>query len=273
MTQKKVAVITGAAGGIGKETARRFYREGYHLMLSDINGPGLDSLQQELKQQNAGEGDIISLAGDFVDLDYVRSLVGTCREQWRRVDVLVNNAVWRTHDTMRSITLENWEKTIRIGLTAPAFLAKWAAELMERQQIAGAIINISSVMAKRATGASPAYTVCKGAIESLTYELAALYGPAGIRVVALAPGNVQTPLSQDYTGSSGENISAKMEQNMNDQTPLQRPAQSREIANAIYWLSSAEASFISGTVVEADGGFSHGFSNYSLKRLQYPDEF
>lgn len=273
MTEQKVAIITGAAGGIGRATAGRYFREGYHLLLSDINSSGLDALQRELGQDSAGEGEVIGLAGDFTDLDYARSLVEACRKQWGRIDVLVNNAVWRTHDTLRTISLENWEKTIRISLTAPAFLAKWAVELMEQQQLPGVIINISSVMAKRAAGTSPAYIACKGAIESLTYEMAALYGPAGIRVVALAPGNVLTLLSSDFTDEDGQNISAKMEQNMNDQTPLQRSAHAREIANAIYWLSSGEASFISGTVVEIDGGFSHGFNNYSLKKLQFPKEF
>lgn len=273
MTEQKVAIITGAAGGIGKETARRYFREGYHLLLSDINGPGLEALQRELGQDRIVKGEIVSLAGDFTDLDYVRSLVNTCRNEWGRVDALINNAVWRTHDTLRTISLEDWEKTIRISLTAPTFLAKWVAELMEKEKLPGVIINISSVMAKRAAGTSPAYIACKGAMESLTYELAALYGPAGIRVVAVAPGNVQTPLSQDYTDDTGQNISAKLEQNMIDQTPLMRSAHTREIANAIYWLSSEEASFISGTVVEVDGGFSHGFSNYSLKKLQFPNEF
>lgn len=273
MTDKKVAIITGAAGGIGRETAKRYYREGYHLILSDINGDGLVALKEELISQTSNDPELVLCPGDLADLDYAKSLVDECRKRWSRVDVLVNNAVWRTHDTLRTISLADWEKTLKISLTAPAFLAKWTAELMEQQQIVGVIINISSVMAGRAAGTSPAYVACKGAIESLTYELASLYGPAGMRVVALAPGNVLTPLSSDFVAESGENISAKMEQNMHDQTPLQRSAHAREIANTIFWLSSNEASFITGTVLQVDGGFSHGFNNYSLKKLQFPNEF
>lgn len=273
MIDQKVALITGAAGGIGRETALRYGREGYHLLLADIDAAGLRALEAELDKLKSDGVTCVIYPGDLTELDYVSSLVNKCRDQWGRLDVLVNNAIWRTHDTMRTISVANWQKTLAIGLTAPAFLARNTAALMEEKQLPGTIVNISSVMARRTGGTSPAYVVCKGGIESLTYELAALYGPAGIRVVAVAPGNVLTPLSGDFTDPSGEDLSARMEQNMNDQTPLQRSAHAREIANAIYWLSSEEASFLTGTVVEVDGGFSHGFNHYSLKKLQFPNEF
>lgn len=189
------------------------------------------------------------------------------------MDVLVNNAAWRLHNTMRTITSEVWEKTLSVCLTAPAFLTKYSAVLMEENKIKGTVINVSSIMSQRTGGTSPAYVAGKGALESLTYDMASLYGPSGIRILCVSPGNVISGASQDFEAPDGENVSKKMEDNMNDQTPLMRSGQAREIANAVHWLSSAEASFITGTVVQVDGGFSHGFGHYSLKKLQFPNEF
>lgn len=269
--QKKVVIITGAAGGIGRATAKRFAAEGYCLALSDVNAKGLISLRAELGPDSPAE--VLALPGDLADLAYVRSIAGQCITRWGQIDVVVNNAAWRTRQTMRTLTAENWERTLKVMLTAPAFLSRWAASSMENTGSGGVIINISSVMSSRCGGTSPAYVACKGAIESLTYELAALYGPSGIRVIAVAPGNVKTELSNDFLDSDGKNISDRMEADMSEQTPLKRSAQPEEIANLICWLTTPEASFMSGTVVTADGGYSHHFGSYPLKKLQFPGEF
>jgi NAD(P)-dependent dehydrogenase (short-subunit alcohol dehydrogenase family) len=206
-------------------------------------------------------------------INYIENIVEETITKWGRIDVLVNNAVWRTIETMRTISKENWEKALRINLTAPAFLAKYTARAMEENKIAGVIINISSVMSQRAGGSGPAYIACKGGIESLTYELAVLYGPKGIRVVGVNPGNIITNLSSDYKDESGNNISEQLKNHMNDSTPLQRSGDPMEIANVCYWLSSEDASFITGTSILVDGGFLHNFNSYTMKNLQYPKEF
>lgn len=273
MKERKVMLVTGAAGGIGRKTALRFYKEGCLLALSDADERGLESLKEELYKIDGSRDRCLFLPGDLADMNYVASLPKQCQEQWNRLDVLVNNAVWRTHDTMRTISKEDWDLTLKIGLTAPAFLAKWSAEIMEKSNTKGVIINISSVQAHRAGGTSPAYIACKGGMESLIYELASLYGPSGIRVVGVAPGNTLTPLSRDFLDNSGDNISEKLVRYMEDQTPLKRSAQPEEIANVIYWLSTSEASFVNGTTIEADGGFRHGFGAYTLKKLQFNNQF
>ncbi|WP_236974186.1 SDR family NAD(P)-dependent oxidoreductase [Membranihabitans maritimus] len=272
MNKEKVAIITGAAGGIGQETARMFCQKGYHLLLVDMATAPLEALKSQLQEANI-KNEIKVFTCDLSKTENLHSIVEECRSFWGRIDVLVNNAVWRTHDTMRTISIDDWERTLKVSITAPAFLAKWVAELMEEKNIRGVIVNISSIMSQRAGGTSPAYVASKGAIESLTYELASLYGPSGIRAVGVAPGNVITPLSKDFTTPTGENISKKMEENMTDQTPLMRSAEGREIASAICWLSSEESSFVTGTILQVDGGFSHGFNHYSLKKIQFPKEF
>ncbi|CAL1517236.1 SDR family oxidoreductase [Chitinophaga sp. MM2321] len=270
MESKKVVIITGAAQGIGKALALKYAASGYALVLADIDGEGLHLLKTAL---DALHSEYVCMPGDVADNSFIDHMITETVAKWNRIDVLINNAAWRTLETMRTISLEDWDKTIRICLTAPAFLSRNVAAVMEERGLPGVIINISSVMSQRAGGNSPAYIACKGGIESLTYELAVLYGPQGIRVVAVNPGNIQTGLSNDYRNVSGENISEKLVDCVNDLTPLQRAGSPEEVANVCYWLSSPEASFITGTSILVDGGLLHNFNPYQIKKLQFPKEF
>ena len=270
MKDKRVVIITGAANGIGKATALKFAAARYAVALVDIDGRGLKQLTPALDCIGA---DHLFIEGDLQDSDFLRRIVDTTADKWGRIDALINNAAWRTLETMRSISIENWEKTIKINLTAPAFLARHVAAVMEKRHTPGVIINVSSVMSQRAGGTSPAYVTCKGAIDSLTYELATLYGPGGIRVIAINPGNVDTNLSNDFTDEKGNNISRQLVDQMNNSTPLQRSASADEIAKVALWLCSADASFVTGTSILVDGGFFHNFNSYPMKKLQFPNEF
>lgn len=271
MDNNKVAIITGAAGGIGLATAKKLAENNFCITLSDINKDELNKAAEILEKEHHAH--CLICHGNLEDFNYIESIVKQTLAKWGRIDLLVNNAAWRTIETMRTISLEDWEKTIRINLTAPAFLAKYVAEAMEEKKIAGVVINISSVMSQNAAGYSPAYIACKGGLESLTYELAVLYGPSGIRVVGINPGNIDTNLSNDYKDKTGNNISEQLIDNMNDHTPLLRAGRPDEIANVCYWLSSEESSFITGTSILADGGFLHNFNAYSMKKLQFPNDF
>ncbi|CAL1519370.1 SDR family oxidoreductase [Chitinophaga sp. MM2321] len=270
MTARPVVIITGAAGGIGAAMALKYASKGYALTLVDIDAAGLKQVEAELQ---ALQSDYLLLTGDLQEQDFLHTIVNSTVEKWKRIDVLVNNAAWRTRETMRTISPETWEKTWRVCITAPAFLTKYTAEVMEQYHIPGVIINVSSIQSSRAGAGSPAYTSCKGALESLTYELAALYGPKGIRVVAINPGNINTSLSADFTDTTTNDISNIFNDDMKDNTPLQRAGDVTEIADVAYWLSSGEASFITGTTILADGGFLHNFLSYPLKKLQFPKEF
>lgn len=270
MSERPVVIITGAANGIGRETALKFASHGYAVSLVDTDLPGLDRVAQELAAMAV---EYLVIGGDLGESDFTRVIVDKVYEKWGRIDVLINNAAWRTIETMRSISLANWEKTLRINLTAPAFLAKHAAAVMEKLNIPGVIINISSVMSQRAGGTSPAYVVCKGGMESLTYELAVLFGPKGIRVVAINPGNIDTNLSADYKDEKGNNLSQSLVKHVHESTPLKRSGRPEEIATVSYWLTTPGASFITGTCILVDGGFLHNFNSYQMKKLQFPHEF
>lgn len=271
MNNKKVVIITGAAGGIGRETAFKFASEGYALALLDINQEALLAVKQEISLQKSS--DVLALEGDLADLDFVKSCVDKTVEKWGRIDVIINNAAWRTVQSMRTMSIEDWDRTLRICLTVPAFLTKWGAEIMESNGTGRVIVNISSMMSDRPSGIASGYIAAKGGMESLTKELAVTYGRKGIRVVTVRPGYVDTAMSNDYENEEGDNISNVLIEEITEYIPLKRPAAPKEIAEAIYWLSSDAASYITGTSLLVDGGFTPNFTKYSIKNKQYPDEF
>ncbi|MEX2568559.1 MAG: SDR family oxidoreductase [Cyclobacteriaceae bacterium] len=265
----RVIIITGASRGIGRAMAQKFAENGDLIALVADQKEELDETADMIK-----EGDnFLVLHGDLANAHFLKHVVDETLGKWGRIDILINNAAWRTLETLRTISLENWEKTMRICLTAPVFLSRMVAESMEKNDSNGVIIHVSSIMAERAGGTSPAYAASKGALLSITYEMAALYGPSGIRVIAICPGNVQTKMSQDFTDSGGKNISEDLVRDMENLTPLKRSATPQEIANGVYWLSSNEASFVTGTSLVIDGGFTHNFSSYKNKHSQFPKEF
>ncbi|MBZ4191394.1 SDR family NAD(P)-dependent oxidoreductase [Niabella beijingensis] len=265
-----VVLLTGAAGGIGRAAAIKFAREGFALALVDWDGDGLQETAACIRVYGR---ELVLFSGDLQDMGFIQEVVTTCMLKWGQIDVLVNNAAWRSIETLNTITLENWEKTIRINLTAPAFLSRTVVNALIPSGKSCVIINVSSIMAGQAGGYAPAYTVCKGALESLTYELAVLYGSRGIRVVAVRPGNVNTSLSNDYTDEQEQNISAEIGREINDRTPLGRPAAPGEIADLIFLISTPAASYLTGTTVTVDGGLSRNFSSYAVKKRLKPDEF
>lgn len=267
----KVAIITGASKGIGRQTALAFAAADYHVVLIATNREALQLLEAEINELY--NLPCLICCGDLSDEDFIMSISGLVTRKFGRIDVLINNAAWRTIETMRTISLENWEKTLRICLTAPAFLAKSCAEIMEKQNIAGTIINISSVMSERAAGSSPAYIACKGGLESLARELAITYGRSGIRALCIRPGFIDTEMSNDYTNETGDNISSLLAKDLLDHIPAKRPGTPLDIARALVWLSSMEANYISGCNITIDGGLSSNFNSYSLKNLQFPKEY
>ena len=269
MISKPVIIITGAAGSIGSAIAKKFAINGFAIVITDNDNEKLNRLKKEIDTYCP---DVLSFTGDIQDITFIEGIINAVNKQWGKIDVLINNAAWRTRETLRTISPENWEKTIRVCLTAPAFFTRYAAAVMEKNN-KGIIINISSIQSSLAGGGSPAYTACKGALESLTYESAVLYGPQGIRVVAVNPGYIITDLSADLENESGDNVSELFNADMMVNTPLKRGGNASEVAAVIYWLSSDEASFITGTSITVDGGFTHNFNSYSLKKIQFPKEF
>ncbi|MFH1919476.1 MAG: SDR family oxidoreductase [Planctomycetota bacterium] len=264
-----MALVTGASRGIGAATAEEFARRGYRV---SIVARGADALGDVADRIRAGGGETLVCPGDLSDLEFAESAVRRTVDRWRRLDVLVNNAAWRELVTMRKISLESWEKTLRVCLTAPAFLARWAAEAMEPRG-RGVIVNVSSIMSSRAGGIGPAYVAAKGALDSLTYELASLYGPSGVRVVAVNPGAIDTDMSGDCADPKGESLTGRLREWSEDHTPLRRWGTPEEVARVIAFLASDDARYVTGTTIAVDGGWLSNHFPHSFRRQIDPEEF
>lgn len=266
MAERPVALITGASKGIGAATALELARRGYDLALL--------GLEPELLENTAGEArklgaNVHAWPGDLADLEYARATVGQAERQFGRIDLLVNNACWRRVETMRQTQIETWERTLRICLTAPAFLAKWVAAGMEKRG-RGVIINISSVRSRFPDGTSAAYAASKGAMDAMTYDLAALYGPRGIRVLGINPGGIDTDTSHDLAAPG---IMKQVLESFTDRVALGRLGRPEEIARMIALLAGEDASYLTGTTVLVDGGYVHNGTPLTLRRAMNPEQF
>jgi NAD(P)-dependent dehydrogenase (short-subunit alcohol dehydrogenase family) len=267
MDSRPVVLITGASRGIGAATAQQFAEAGYCVAMVATSAESLQSLADGL---TAAGHPSLALPGDLSDLNFAKKAVDETIAAFGRLDVLVNNAASRELASMRRMTPESWDHTLRVCLTAPAFLSRWAAADMEKRS-RGAIINISSMMSQQAAGISPAYLASKGGLDALTYELASLYGPSGIRVVGLQPGAIDTEMSRELGNSSGPRDDARAYSE--DMIMLGRWGAPEEIARVILFLASDGASYITGTTIVADGGWVHQHFPLSLKRREFPDDY
>ena len=265
-------IITGAAGGIGQAIAQGFASHACNLILNDLDESALELVQQSLADRPGVE--VTICAGDLADPDFPEQLIAHAISTFGQIDILINNAAWRTLQSLRNIDRKTWQRTLDVCLTAPAFLIKHAADAMEKQQTGGVVINVSSMMSDRAAGNSPAYIAVKAGLEGLTREAAVTYGRSGIRVNCVRPGFIETGLSLDYEQDAGAaGLAGQLEGYIKDATPLGRAGTPEEVAAAIVWLCQPEAAFITGTCLTIDGGFTVNLNSYPLKKLQFPDEY
>jgi NAD(P)-dependent dehydrogenase (short-subunit alcohol dehydrogenase family) len=261
---RRVALITGASAGIGMAVAEELSSRGYCVGLVGRDAARLDEVRRRLE---AAGGRVVALGGDLADLDFAESAVRQVAADFGRLDVLVNNAAVRELKTMREMTPTEWDRTIRVCLTSPAFMARWAAEEMERHG-GGVIVNVGSMMSRQAHGVSAAYVSCKGALEALTYDLAALYGRVGIRVVTIAPGVIDTAMSGTLTASepAGGVVTDPIREFTESMAMLGRWGRPDEVAKAVAWIASDEASYLTGTTLVLDGGWSRMHMPPSITR-------
>jgi len=262
-----VVILTGAARGIGRATADAFARSGYRLVLADRDGVELERAVVSLTNDGAA---VESHVGDLADLEFARSIVDATAGEFGQIDVLVNNAAVHDSSTMQTVDPAAWDAILRVNLTSPAFLARWSAEVMCKHE-RGAIINIASIEGFQPKSLCPAYIAAKAGLRGLTWNLAALYGPQGLRVVCVSPGAIDTELSRDYVTPTGENVSELLRTDTEDRIPLRRWGQPQEIAQAVLWLASDQATYVTGTELVIDGGWTRHLGRYSITDQLLPE--
>lgn len=240
----KTALISGAATGMGRATAELFARNGAQVIAFGLGGEKLD----EAATTTNGK----AVHGDITKASDVARAIAACGEE---LDILVNAAGLMIEDVPETIADEDWEKTFAVNVTGAMAICRAALPLLKKR--GGAVVNIASVGAFNGSGQNAAYSASKAALVSYTRSLAYAHGPDGIRVNALAPGWVRTPMSEhemEYAARANGSTPEQEFDALAKRIALRRVADPAEIAACCLFLASDEASFVTGAVLVADGG-------------------
>ena len=236
----RVAAVTGGTGGIGRAICARLRREGAAVVALDLAPP----------PENAGF-DFIAM--DVTSEEAVKKAIGEIDTRHGRIDILVNAAGIEIEKTIEETTLEEWNRIFAINVTGMFLTSKYALPLM-RKAGAGSIINFGSYDGFIADPGLAAYCATKGAVHALTRAMACDYGPENIRVNAICPGYIDTPMLQSFFGDSG-NVET-LEQAIRDVHPMRRDGTPEDVAGLVNWLAGDEARYASGQLWVLDGGLT-----------------
>lgn len=240
--ENKVAIITGAGSGIGKETALLFAREGAKVIVADINEISGRETVAEIKN-TGGEGFFVKL--DISSNLQSKKMVMETLEKYGKIDVLINNGGIVQDALVSKMTEEQWDRVIDINLKG-AFNCIQAVVDSMTSQGGGVIINTSSVVGLYGNIGQANYSAAKAGLIGLTKTLAKELGKKGIRINAVAPGFIMTPMTS--------NVPEKILEVMKEKTPLRRLGKAEDVAHAYLYLASDEANFVNGAVLSVDGG-------------------
>jgi NAD(P)-dependent dehydrogenase (short-subunit alcohol dehydrogenase family) len=243
MNSQKVALVTGAARGIGLAVAKRFLAEDWRVALLDIE----EILLREAVGGLADPVNTLALHCDVSDSAAVQAAIAKISERFGRLDALVNNAGIAVFKPLLDTTDDDWNRVLAVNLTGPFLCTKAAAPVM-REHGGGAIVNITSISAVRASTLRTAYGTSKAGLAHLTKQFAVELASLGIRVNAVAPGPVETAMAKAVH-------TPEIRADYHNAIPLNRYGLEEELAEAVFFLCSERSSYITGQVLAVDGGF------------------
>lgn len=235
------AIVTGAASGIGRECTRMLLAEGYTIV-------GLDLKAEAVQKAFPDSGSRLhALSADVGDVEQCRAVVDNAASRLGQIGALLHFAAIWTGKTWDKTEPGEWERVLRVNVTGSFFLARYVAEKMIPNQHGAIVLTASDSAKVGGVAGGPAYVASKGAVIGLTHSLAKTLGPQGIRVNAINPGVVQTPMTMSWP--------AAVKEKAIELTPLGRLAEPDDIASVACFLVSQQSKFITGEVVEVNGGF------------------
>lgn len=241
---EKVILVTGAASGIGCETVKRCVEAGAKVIATDLRDA------DDIRKANNLDDSHLCCTMNVADEAGVSAVVAGALEHFGRIDGLVNCAGINGQGAAHQVDVNNWQKVLEINLTGSLITAKHVITAMLEQKIQGAIVNVASMYGMTGGPGNTPYNVSKGGVLQLTRSMAADYGPEGIRVNSVSPGYIVTPMS------SGLDAAPAFRDDFIAMHLLKRAGEPREVASAICFLLSEDASFITGANIPVDGGFT-----------------
>lgn len=241
----KVVIVTGGASGIGESTVRAFVNQGAKVVIADMNNEKGNALAASIRSQG---GEAIFIKVDVTDENDQKNLIAETVKEFRKIDILFANAGIANDGVADQLSYDKWKKTIDINLSGVYLSNKYAIEYWITNNRRGVIVNSGSIHSFVGKKGVTAYAASKGGVKLLTQTLATDYASKGIRINAVCPGYIDTPLLSHLTETVKEELTRLH--------PLGRLGTPEEVANVVLFLSSDSASFVNGTSLLVDGGYT-----------------
>ncbi len=246
----KVAIITGAGQGIGKTVAHRLVQDGFAVAIADINANSLDAVKKELEEEG---GQVLAIKADLTKLEDIQNVI-TRSAEWGQISVLVNNAGRVIISPFLDITEKEWDAIMTLNLKTVFFATQFAVRHMNK---GGRIVNLSSISGRSGRSDQAHYAAAKCAVISLTQSAALAFASQGITVNAVCPGVVDTPMTTGIHKIRANVLGITPEESLGRmiaKIPLGRLEKTEDVAGAISFLCSSDASYITGQSLNVDGG-------------------